>query len=80
MASALGGIVDQIIDGESGLLVSPPHDLAQFGDAVNRLLNDPELAAGVGAAGRQRVIDRFLPDTSFAEWQQLLVTVLALPP
>ncbi len=75
VASAVGGIVDQIVDGESGLLVSP-HDLPQFGGAVDRLLNDPELAAQIGAAGRQRVIDHFLPDTSLAEWEQLLVGVL----
>lgn len=78
VASAVGGIVDQIVDGESGLLVSSPHDLAQFGDAVKRLLNDPRLAAQIGAAGRQRAIDDFLPDSSLAQWQQLLVD--ALPP
>jgi trehalose synthase len=76
VASAVGGIVDQIVDGESGLLVSSPHDLAQFGDAVNRVLNDPEFAAQIGEAGRQRAIDYFLPDTSLAGWEKVLVSVL----
>jgi trehalose synthase len=31
VASRIGGIQDQIVDGESGLLIDDPHDLEQFG-------------------------------------------------
>jgi glycosyltransferase involved in cell wall biosynthesis len=47
-----------IHDGVDGLLIDPadPKDIAQ---AIRRLLADPELAARLGAAGRQRVFREF---------------------
>jgi trehalose synthase len=76
VASAVGGIVDQIVDEESGLLVPSPHDLEHFGQAVNRVLSDPELADKLATGGRQRAVEYFLPDTSLAEWQVILVGLL----
>ena len=76
VASAVGGIADQIDDGRTGLLVRNPVDLAEFGAAVNQLLDDPALAQRIGTAGRESVIDQFLPDTSLRQWQVLLVDVL----
>ena len=76
VASAVGGITDQIDDGRTGLLVRNPVDLEQFGTAVNRLLDDRALADRIGTAGRESVIDQFLPDTSLRQWQVLLVDVL----
>ncbi|MEO8107386.1 MAG: glycosyltransferase [Actinomycetes bacterium] len=77
VASAIGGIVDQIVDGESGLLVRDPHNLAEYGAAVNRVLEDPALAAKLGEGGRKRAVDSFLPDTSLGQWEVLLVGVMA---
>ena len=77
VASAIGGIVDQIVDGESGILVRDPHNLAEYGAAVNRVLEDPTLAAKLGAGGRQRVIEAFLPDTSLGQWEDLLVELMS---
>jgi glycosyltransferase involved in cell wall biosynthesis len=54
VASRLGGIVDIIEDGRSGLLV-PPGDAPALGEAVQRLLDDPALRASLGAAARERV-------------------------
>ncbi len=76
VASAVGGIGDQIIDGESGLLVRDPRDLDEYGATVNRILDDPQLAARLGAGGRRRAIDAFLPDTSLGQWEELLVAVM----
>jgi trehalose synthase len=76
VASAVGGIVDQIDDGRTGLLVRNPLDLGEFGTAVNRVLDDDQLAKDIGAAGRETVIDYFLPDTSLGQWQALLVRLL----
>ncbi len=77
VASNVGGIRDQIIDGESGLLVESPHDLAEFGASLNRVLDDPTLAARLAEGGRRRAIDYFLPDTSLGQWEELLVSVMA---
>lgn len=76
VASAVGGISDQIVDGESGLLVQRPTDGAEFGAAVTRLLGDDELADRIGKAGHRRVVERFLPDTALEQWMALLVSVL----
>lgn len=76
VASAVGGIVDQVDDGRTGLLVRDPQDLAEFGVAVNRLLEDEALSTEIGAAGRESVVGQFLPDTSLGQWQSLLVEIL----
>ncbi|HEX2034764.1 MAG TPA: glycosyltransferase family 4 protein [Chloroflexota bacterium] len=48
------GAEDAIVDGVNGWLV-PPGDPAAAAAAALRLLNDPELATHMGAAGRRRV-------------------------
>ena len=49
-----GGIVDAVIDGETGLLVDP-HDMDEIAAAIIRLLTDRELAYRLGENGRRRV-------------------------
>lgn len=58
VAGDSGGIADAVADGESGVLVDP-NDLQQATDAVRHLLGDSTLAAGIGAAGRARVLHGF---------------------
>lgn len=60
VASAIGGIQDQIQDGMSGLLLRDPTDLDALADALQELLADPARAAKIGEAARERVRDRFL--------------------
>ncbi len=70
VASAVGGIPEVVVDGETGLLV--PYDPAQakdeayianfektFADRVNELARDLDRAKAMGIAGRQRCIDEF---------------------
>lgn len=76
VASAVGGIGDQIDDHVSGLLVSDPRDLTAFGRAVLRLLHDPELAGRLARNARQRVIDVFLPDTSLDLWNETVLSAI----
>ena len=54
VASRVGGIQDQITDGEHGRLVDP-RDLPGFGDAVEELLADRSKAEAMGDAARERV-------------------------
>ncbi|MFL5950866.1 MAG: glycosyltransferase family 4 protein [Gaiellaceae bacterium] len=58
VASAVGGLKDLVVDGETGLLV-PPRDAAALRTALDRLLGDPELRLKLGAAGRERARERF---------------------
>jgi trehalose synthase len=60
VASRLGGILDQISDGDQGLLVDP-RDLLAFGGALDRLLRDPMEADRLADAARERVRTRYLP-------------------
>jgi trehalose synthase len=72
VASDLGGIADQIVDGEHGLLVPDPTDLAAFGAAVRRLLDDRVLAARLGAGAHRRALDEFMPDRHLEQWAAVL--------
>jgi len=72
VASALGGIQDQIEDGRSGVLLGDPRDGAAFGAAVCRLLRDPDAASAIGSAARERVRERFLSDRSLVDYLGLL--------
>jgi trehalose synthase len=68
VASAVGGIVDQIEDGIHGLLVDDPADLPAFGAAVESLLRDRAKAAQLARNARRRVIDEFLGDRHLEQY------------
>ena len=72
VASRIGGIQDQIIDGESGVLISDPHDLPAFGAAIVELLADRDEAARIGRAARLRVRDRFLGPRQLRAYLELI--------
>jgi starch synthase len=72
VASATGGILEVVVDGETGLLVPleqdtggsmEPRDPAAFASAfaerVNQLIRDPKRAERMGKAGRRRAIAHF---------------------
>jgi len=58
VASAVGGILEVVVDGETGLLVPPAKPDALVG-ALTRLLNDPDMRRRMGQAGRRRVEAQF---------------------
>ncbi len=53
VATDIRGPREQVVDGETGLLV-PPGTVAPLADALRRLAEDPALRARMGAAGRAR--------------------------
>ena len=57
VASRVGGIVDQVINGETGWLVDP-RDPTDYGTRVRALLDDPATAAAMGEAGHERAAAR----------------------
>ncbi|MGZ3427249.1 MAG: glycosyltransferase [Polyangia bacterium] len=60
VASAVGGIRDQIDDGVQGLLLADPSDRLAFAAALALILGDAGLAQRMGRAGRDRVLERYL--------------------
>jgi trehalose synthase len=76
IATAVGGIQDQIHDGADGLLIKEPRDLHAFGDALVTLLADPAFAGRLGDAAHRTVRARFLGDRHLAQYAELLESVL----
>jgi starch synthase len=72
VATATGGIPEVVVDGETGLLVpieqatdgtgtplDPDRYVADFADALTRVVSDPDRAAEMGRAGRARAESAF---------------------
>ena len=72
VATATGGIVEVVVDGETGLLVpfepagggsiepaDPEGFAAGVAERVNALIADPDRAARMGVAGRRRAVESF---------------------
>jgi starch synthase len=58
VASAVGGILEVVEDGKTGLLV-PPGKPEELATAIRQVLDDPQRAKAMGAAGRKRVEEKF---------------------
>ncbi|HYF24224.1 MAG TPA: glycosyltransferase [Baekduia sp.] len=71
VASSVGGIQDQVVEGETGYLVDP-RDLEGFGRALTRLLCDPEHADRLGAAAQARIRSGFLENRHLTHWAQII--------
>jgi starch synthase len=72
VATAVGGIPEVVVDGETGVLVplelraddpmtpvDPDRYAGDLASAVNALMADPDLRARMGAAGRRRAVENF---------------------
>lgn len=77
VASAVGGIVDQVVDGETGVLLEDPYDLAGFGSAVQDLLENPDEADRLARNARDHIADRFLGDRHLLQYAELLSKLLS---
>jgi glycosyltransferase involved in cell wall biosynthesis len=75
VASALGGNLEVIQDGLTGLLV-PPQDAGALAAALLRLLEDEDLATLLAKAGREQVTSRFSFDRLVAETENLYLRQL----
>jgi trehalose synthase len=71
VASAVGGIQDQIVDGEHGVLLGDPADLRACAAAVDGLLRSPERRAQLGRNAKERVAQEFLGDRHLIQWTEL---------
>ncbi len=69
VAAAVGGLVDTVRDGVTGLLV-PPRDPDSTARAIERLLADPALAEEMSVAGRRLVEETY-------GWERVAARTLA---
>jgi trehalose synthase len=76
VASRVGGIGEQIVDGESGILLDNPSDLAAFGRAITDLLTNPQRAEQIGQHARERIRARFLSAHSLLVYLALIRRIL----
>ena len=77
VASAVGGITEQIRDGRDGLLVRDPHDLDAFAESLRGLLAHPSEQRRLGDAGRARVRREFLAVRQLADYARLVVSLIS---
>jgi trehalose synthase len=73
IASRVGGIQDQIVDG-SGILV-PPKSNEAFASALAGLLADPGLRHTIGQAAHERVQSFFLSDRHLLQYAELFLFI-----
>ena len=73
VTTAIGGMRDMVVDGESGLLV-PPGDPGGLASALRSVLGDSRLRAQLGARGRERVL-RFTASAVVEQLEQVYATV-----
>jgi trehalose synthase len=68
VAGKVGGIPLQIIDGETGFLITSPDEAAE---RAMRVLRDPALAKRLGRAGKERARELFLTPRLLRDWMRL---------
>jgi len=78
VASAVGGLVDAIEDGVTGLLV-PPGDAAALRVAIERLLSDASLRARLGEAARARIQATAGPAATAAALERVYADAISRP-
>jgi trehalose synthase len=68
VAGNVGGIPLQVVDGETGYLITSPEEAA---DRTLRVLRDPGLAKQLGRAGKERAREMFLTPRLLRDWLRL---------
>ena len=58
VATEVSGTVQAMIPDETGILV-PPGDAGRLAQAIEQILDNPQLAQAMGAAARRRVEEQF---------------------
>jgi trehalose synthase len=77
VASRVGGIQDQVVDGETGILIDDPRDLRAFAVAIEELAGDRDRRAEMGREGRERVRDNYLAIDRLREYVDLVTALIS---
>jgi glycosyltransferase involved in cell wall biosynthesis len=78
VATAVGGIPECVLSGETGVLV-PPRDSNALAEALVGLLRNAALRGALGAAGRRRVQDHFSPESQVPLVEAAFARVVRAP-
>jgi len=70
VASRIYGVTDAVVDGSTGLLV-PGRDADALAAALERLIDDPALRKGLGAAARERAVRVFAKEVLQRAWVEM---------
>jgi glycosyltransferase involved in cell wall biosynthesis len=76
VATSVGGVPDVVRDGEDGFLVDPGAT-DELAERLERLARDPDLRAGMGERGRERVLPRYAVDRLVTDVDHLYRALLA---
>jgi len=76
VASAVGGIIDQIADG-TGILLADPRNLEQFGAAVRRLLDNHDEAHRMGQSAHAYVSEHYIGDLHLLRYARLFDAMIS---
>jgi glycosyltransferase involved in cell wall biosynthesis len=77
VCTSVGGIADQVVNEETGLLI-PEHDIAAMSAAMVRLAQDATLRQQFGRAGRNRAVNFFDASELTQRLEQVAVDVARL--
>ena len=72
LASAVGGIQDQITNNVNGLLLGDPNDLESFASLLGGLLSDAGLRQRLGEQAHERVRTEYVPLRHLTQYAELL--------
>jgi glycosyltransferase involved in cell wall biosynthesis len=75
IATAVGGNPEIVDDGTTGILI-PPRDAGAIATSITQILSNPQAAAIMGAAGRDRIERRFSMERAVHETQRLYTSLL----
>lgn len=70
IATRIAGIPEQVVDGDTGLLVEPGN-ADQLADAMKKLIKDRTLATRLGNAGNKRFLENFSAAKSVSRYVEL---------
>jgi glycosyltransferase involved in cell wall biosynthesis len=75
VCTKVGGNPEVVVQGETGLLV-PPSNPAMLAEALIRIHRDPDLARGMGLAGRERIERHFDVRRMVEDYEELYLSLL----
>jgi glycosyltransferase involved in cell wall biosynthesis len=78
VASNVGGVCEEVIDGENGFLV-PPRDVNALVADLNKLVHDPQLRRKMGRDGRHKFLELFTCERTTHYTQSVYDRILPKP-